>query len=160
MSAYLHGCDGYYPQAHFQQPLSAGPLASYDSDDEDFSCDFDVVERDIDAEIEARMAQLPPRRSPPRTVSQRMLQSLQQQRAHTRAASSLPPRRSSRAEGRGLGDSMFDLRSVVNEEASTTSTERLTDTFDMPLSSRSGASSGFDRLEARISKKGRIPLNH
>ncbi|OWY95474.1 hypothetical protein PHMEG_00034513 [Phytophthora megakarya] len=73
-SAYLHGCDGYYPQAHFQQPLSAGPLASYDSDDKDFS------EKDIDPEIEARMAQLPPRRSPPRTVSQRMLQSLQQQR--------------------------------------------------------------------------------
>ncbi|EEY53645.1 uncharacterized protein PITG_07335 [Phytophthora infestans T30-4] len=130
MSAYLHGYDGYYPHSHFRQPLSAGPLASYDYEDDDFS-DFDVVERDIDAEIEARLRHEQPRaRHPPppppapRTVSQRMLQSLQQHRAQNRnAAALLPPRRRS-----------------------------LTDTFDTPLSSRSGGSSCTDRLEARISK--------
>ncbi|KAF4037103.1 hypothetical protein GN244_ATG10804 [Phytophthora infestans] len=161
MSAYLHGYDGYYPHSHFRQPLSAGPLASYDYEDDDFS-DFDVVERDIDAEIEARLRHEQPRaRHPPppppapRTVSQRMLQSLQQHRAQNRnAAALLPPRRrsSSRARERTLGDSMFDLRSVLNEDSSMASTERLTDTFDTPLSSRSGGSSCTDRLEARISK--------
>ncbi|KAG3112742.1 hypothetical protein PI124_g6214 [Phytophthora idaei] len=160
MSAYLHGYDGYYPHSHFRQPVSAGPLASYDYDDDDLSSDFDVVERDIDAEIEARLQREQPltRLSPPppapRTVSQRMLQSLQQHRAQNRAAASLPPRRRSfsRAGERTLGDSMFDLRSVLNEDASVTSTERLTDTLDTPLSSHSGGSSCTDRLEARISK--------
>ncbi|ETK76354.1 hypothetical protein F441_17565 [Phytophthora nicotianae CJ01A1] len=162
MSSYLRGYDGYYPHSHFREPISAGPLASYDYDDDDFSSDFDVVERDIDAEIEARLRHEPPRArlSPPplppapRTVSQRMLQSLQQQRAQNRAAASLPPRRrsSSRVVERTLGDSMYDLRSVLNEDASAVSTERLTDTFDTPLSSRSGGSSCTDRLEARISK--------
>ncbi|KAL3667482.1 hypothetical protein V7S43_007704 [Phytophthora oleae] len=159
MSAYLHGYDGYYPHSLFRQPLSAGPLASYEyDDDDDFSSDFDVVERDIDAEIEARLQHeqpaplsLPP--PPPRTMSQRMLQSLQKNRASNRAAASLPPRRrTSRATERTLGDSMFDLRSVLNEDASVASTERLTDAFDTPLSSRSGVSSCTDRLEARISK--------
>lgn len=164
MSAYLHGLDtlsgSYYPRAHFRQPISAGPLAAYDfdDDDDDFSSDYDVVERDIDAEIEARLRHEPPRvaarHSPPpppapRTMSQRMLQSLQQHRAQSRAAASLPPRRrTSKATERSLGDSMYDLRSA----ASLASTEKLTDAaFDTPLSSRSG-SSCTDRLEARISK--------
>ncbi|KAG7379273.1 hypothetical protein PHYPSEUDO_008769 [Phytophthora pseudosyringae] len=154
MSAGLHGFDGYYPHSHFRQPISAGPLATYDYyEDDDFSSDFDVVERDIDAEIEARLRLerlSPPPPPAPRTVSQQMLQSLQKHRAQSRAAASLPPRRrTSRAAERTLGDSMFDLRS---EDASVASTERLTDTFGTPLSSRSGGSSCTDRLEARISK--------
>ncbi|KAL4161792.1 hypothetical protein PRNP1_002344 [Phytophthora ramorum] len=148
MSAYLHGLGGYYPQPHFRQPMSAGPLAAYDFDDDDFSSDFDVVERDIDAEMEARQLQheqrlppsLPPRPAP-RTVSQRMLQSLRVQSRANHAAS-LPPRI---VAPRGFTDSTFDLRSVAT-------TERLTDAFDTPLSSRSGSSSCTDRLEARISK--------
>ncbi|EGZ26232.1 hypothetical protein PHYSODRAFT_479825 [Phytophthora sojae] len=133
MSAYLHGYDalqgGYYRRPHYREPVSAGPLASYDmDDDDDFSSDFDVVERDIDAEIEARLqhSQPPARVSPPppapRTVSQRMLQSLQQHRKQTRP-SATPPR----------------------------TRRTLTDVFDTQLSSRSG-SSCTDRLEARISK--------
>ncbi|GMF32088.1 unnamed protein product [Phytophthora lilii] len=156
MSAYLHGCDAlpgsYYLQPHFRQPLAAGPLASYDpDDDDDFSSDFDVVERDIDAEIEARLRrERPAPRPAPRTVSQRMLQSLQQHRAQTRSAASLPLPRRTAGRG-GLGDSLFDLHSVATEDASVAATERLTDAFDTPLSSRSG-SSATDRLEARISK--------
>lgn len=159
MSAYLHGYDGYDPHPHFRQPISAGPLASYDYDDEDdFSSDFDVVERDIDAEIEARLqheqpAPLTPPPPPPRTMSQRMLQSLQKNRTQNRSAAPLPPRRrTSRTTERTLGDSMFDLRSVSNEEVSMANTERRAGAFDMPLSSRSGVSSCTDRLEARISK--------
>ncbi|KAE8891124.1 hypothetical protein PF005_g15794 [Phytophthora fragariae] len=160
MSAYLHGYDalqgGYYPRPHFRQPVSAGPLASYAvDDDDDFSSDFDVVERDIDAEIEARLqrSRPPARASPPspfapRTVSQRMLQSLQQHRKQTRA-SATPPRRTLRTATR---DSMYDLRSVVHDDASVASTERLTDVFDTQMSSRSG-SSCTDRLEARISRR-------
>lgn len=159
MSAYLHGYDalqgGYYRRPHYREPVSAGPLASYDmDDDDDFSSDFDVVERDIDAEIEARLqhSQPPARVSPPppapRTVSQRMLQSLQQHRKQTRP-SATPPR--TRRTSRAARDSMFDVRSVLHDDASVASTERLTDVFDTQLSSRSG-SSCTDRLEARISK--------
>ncbi|KAG1707412.1 hypothetical protein DVH05_026616 [Phytophthora capsici] len=157
MSAYLHGYDGYDPHPHFRQPISAGPLASYD-DEDDFSSDFDVVERDIDAEIEARLqheqpAPFTPPPPPPRTMSQRMLQSLQKNRTQNRSAAPLPPRRrTSRTTERTLGDSMFDLRSVSNEEASIANAKRRTGAFDMPLSSRSGVSSCTDRLEARISK--------
>jgi hypothetical protein len=79
-----------------------------------------------------------------------MLRSVQQHRVQSRAAVPLPPRRTFRA-ARDLGDSMFDLRSVENEDASEASTDKLTDAFDTPLSSRS-ASSCTDRLEARISK--------
>ncbi|KAK1932589.1 hypothetical protein P3T76_012173 [Phytophthora citrophthora] len=158
MSAYLHGYDGYYPHPHFRQPISAGPLAFYE-DDDDFSSDFDVVERDIDAEIEARLQHeqpapltFPPP-PPPRTISQRMLQSLQKNRAQNRSAAPKPSRRSmSRNTERTLGDSMFDLRSVLHEDVSMSNTERRKDVFDTQLSSRSGVSSSIDRLEARISK--------
>ncbi|KAG7396815.1 hypothetical protein PHYBOEH_001675 [Phytophthora boehmeriae] len=159
MSAYLQGYDmlsgSYLPQSHYLPPLSAGPLAAYDSDDDAFSSDFDVLERDIDAEIEARERQahryLAPPSEPepePRTLSQRMLHSLQLQRQQSRAAAELAPRGAVRG---GMGDSMYDLRSAVRDDESVVSTERLTAAFNTPISSRSG-SSCTDRLEARISR--------
>ncbi|RLN93155.1 hypothetical protein BBJ28_00008432, partial [Nothophytophthora sp. Chile5] len=130
--AYLRGYESlagsYYPHPHFQQPMAAGPLTAYDefeSDDEfdAYMCnvsDDDVVERDIDAEIEAR--QRDERNSHPLHVPQ--------EHQH---------------------DSTFDLGFVETDDSSVATTERLTDAFGTPLSSRS-SSSCTDRLEARISK--------
>ncbi|CAH0480190.1 unnamed protein product [Peronospora belbahrii] len=162
MSTYLPS--GYLTHAkHFRPSTVTGPLAAYELDDgDDFYSDIDVVERDIDAEIEARQKQpdvasaraLPPF-SPPalRTMSQRMLQSLQQQRAQNRAAVELSPRRrTSRAGERNMGNVKADLSSVANKRTPVSSSVTMTDTaFHTSLSSRS-RSSCTDRLEARISK--------
>ncbi|RLN87825.1 hypothetical protein BBJ28_00022875 [Nothophytophthora sp. Chile5] len=186
MSAYLRGYESlagsYYPHPHFQQPMAAGPLTAYDefeSDDEfdAYMCnvsDDDVVERDIDAEIEARLRDErnshPPQqlhtpqehqRQEPvapasRSVAQRMLKSLQQNRARGRAVGATAPAPASvpvpaPRQHRELDDSTFDLAFVEADDVSVATTERLTDAFDTPLSSRS-SSSCTDRLEARISK--------
>ncbi|GMF49992.1 unnamed protein product [Phytophthora fragariaefolia] len=153
MSAYLHGFEeGCYAHAPAWHSDAVGPLAARDLEDDEFSADFGFEERDIDAEIEARQqrsqstpAPLPAPPPPaPRTVSQQMLRSLQRHRKNSRTAP--PPQRR-----RTPRDSTYDLRSVVNDDASVAPTERLTDTFDTPLSSRSGWTC-TDRLEARISK--------
>ncbi|CAH0494028.1 unnamed protein product [Peronospora farinosa] len=164
MSAYLNGYDSEHMLFH--QPIATGPLTVEDLDDDDCFSDFDAVERDIDAEIEARQHEKPrvaARVSPPspssspRTISQRMLQVLQQNRTRSRAAAagadSMPPRRRMpRAVEKTVGNSAADLHSMGNKKTSPANTVKMTDTtLDTSLSSRP-RSSCTDRLEARISK--------